>query len=72
MWGFVHILYLIAWGNRLGTLYAWLRSLTLSSIRGYRCHHCDSYPAIRPCGGQIRAACTPNLVTYGRWGSWGG
>ena len=36
MWGFVHVLYLIDWGNRLGTLYAWLRSLTLSNNRGYR------------------------------------
>jgi NADH dehydrogenase len=34
--GFVHVLYLIGWGNRLGTLYAWLRSLTLSNNRGYR------------------------------------
>ena len=36
MWGFVHVLYLIDWGNRLGDLYAWLRSLTLSNNRGYR------------------------------------
>jgi hypothetical protein len=36
MWGFVHVLYLIGWGSRLGTLYAWLRSLTLSDNRGYR------------------------------------
>jgi hypothetical protein len=36
MWGFVHVLYLIGWGSRLGTLYAWLRSLTFSANRGYR------------------------------------
>jgi NADH dehydrogenase len=36
MWGFIHVLYLIGWGNRLGTLYAWLRSLTFSANRGYR------------------------------------
>ena len=23
MWGFIHVLYLIGWGNRLGTLYTW-------------------------------------------------
>jgi NADH dehydrogenase len=36
MWGFIHVLYLIGWGNRLGTLYAWLRSLTFSKNRGFR------------------------------------
>ena len=23
MWGFIHVLYLIGWGNRIGTLYSW-------------------------------------------------
>jgi NADH dehydrogenase len=36
MWGAIHVLYLIGWGNRLGTLYTWLRSLTISKNRGYR------------------------------------
>jgi NADH dehydrogenase len=30
MWGFVHVLYLIGWGNRLGTLFVWLRSLVFT------------------------------------------
>ncbi|MGH3407734.1 MAG: NAD(P)/FAD-dependent oxidoreductase, partial [Streptosporangiaceae bacterium] len=28
MWAFVHVLYLIGWGNRLGTIYTWARALT--------------------------------------------
>jgi NADH dehydrogenase len=36
MWGFVHVLYLIGWGNRLGTLYTWARALTFSRNRGHR------------------------------------
>jgi NADH dehydrogenase len=35
MWGFIHVLYLIGWGNRLGTLYTWMRALVLKS-RGHR------------------------------------
>jgi NADH dehydrogenase len=30
MWGFIHLLYLIGWGNRLGTLFVWLRSLVFT------------------------------------------
>jgi NADH dehydrogenase len=36
MWGFIHVLYLIGWGNRLGTLYTWGRALTFSNNRGHR------------------------------------
>jgi NADH dehydrogenase len=36
MWGFIHVLYLIGWGNRLGTLYTWARALTFSNNRGHR------------------------------------
>jgi NADH dehydrogenase len=36
MWGFIHILYLIGWSNRLGTLYTWTRALYLSKNRGNR------------------------------------
>jgi len=28
MWAFIHVLYLIGWGNRLGTIYTWARALT--------------------------------------------
>jgi len=30
------VLYLIGWGNRLGTLYTWLRALVFSKNRGHR------------------------------------
>ncbi|WP_214369837.1 NAD(P)/FAD-dependent oxidoreductase [Pseudonocardia sp. H11422] len=36
MWGFIHVLYLIGWGNRLGTLYTWARALWFSNNRGHR------------------------------------
>ena len=36
MWGFIHVLYLIGWGNRIGTIYTWMRSMYLSKNRGHR------------------------------------
>jgi NADH:ubiquinone reductase (H+-translocating) len=36
MWAFIHVLYLIGWGNRLGTLYTWARALWFSHNRGHR------------------------------------
>jgi NADH dehydrogenase len=36
MWGFIHVMYLIGWGNRLGTLYTWARALWFSHNRGHR------------------------------------
>jgi NADH dehydrogenase len=36
MWGFIHVLYLVGWGNRLGTLYTWARALWFSRNRGHR------------------------------------
>jgi NADH dehydrogenase len=30
MWGFIHVLYLIGWGNRLSTLFVWLRALVFT------------------------------------------
>jgi NADH dehydrogenase len=36
MWGFVHVAYLVGWGNRLGTVYTWARALYLSKNRGHR------------------------------------
>ena len=39
MWGFIHVLYLIGWGNRLGTLYTWARALVFSKNRGPPHHH---------------------------------
>jgi NADH dehydrogenase len=36
MWVFIHVMYLVGWGNRLGTLYTWARALWLSHNRGNR------------------------------------
>ena len=36
MWAFIHVLYLVGWSNRLGTLYTWARALWFSHNRGNR------------------------------------
>lgn len=36
MWAFIHVLYLIGWGNRVGTLYTWSRALWFSHNRAHR------------------------------------
>jgi NADH dehydrogenase len=36
MWGFIHVAYLIGWGNRLGTIYTWARGVYFSKNRGHR------------------------------------
>jgi NADH dehydrogenase len=36
MWAFIHNLYLIGWGNRLGTLYTWVRGLAFARNRAHR------------------------------------
>jgi NADH dehydrogenase len=36
MWAFIHVLYLIGWGNRFGTLYSWGRSLWFTKNRAHR------------------------------------
>jgi NADH dehydrogenase len=36
MWGFIHVLYLIGWGNRFGTIYMWARGVYFSKNRGHR------------------------------------
>jgi NADH dehydrogenase len=54
MWGFIHVLYLIGWGNRLGTLYTWARALIFSHNRGHRIITFDqAHRQARP--GQARA-----------------
>ncbi|WP_425310050.1 NAD(P)/FAD-dependent oxidoreductase [Ammonicoccus fulvus] len=35
-WGFIHIMYLVGWGNRFGALYSWLRAMVFSKNRGHR------------------------------------
>jgi NADH:ubiquinone reductase (H+-translocating) len=38
MWGFVHVLYLVGWGNRVGAIlnWAWARALTFAKNRSHR------------------------------------
>jgi NADH dehydrogenase len=36
MWGFVHVLYLVGWGNRVAAVFNWARGLTFSKNRPYR------------------------------------
>ena len=36
MWGFVHVLYLIGWGNRVAAILNWARALTFSKDRPHR------------------------------------
>jgi len=36
MWIFVHVLYLVGWGNRIGTIYTWTRSMAFARNRGHR------------------------------------
>ncbi len=48
MWGFIHVLYLIGWGNRLGTIYTWARALTFSRNRGHRMITFDDRRSVSP------------------------
>jgi NADH:ubiquinone reductase (H+-translocating) len=36
MWGFVHVLYLVGWGNRLAAIFSWARALTFTKNRPHR------------------------------------
>ena len=36
MWGFVHVLYLVGWGNRVAAVFNWARALTFTKDRPHR------------------------------------
>ena len=36
MWAFIHVLYLVGWGNRLLTIYQWFRNLVFTKSRNHR------------------------------------
>lgn len=36
LWCYVHVMFLIGWGNRLGTLFNWVRSLRYARYRSHR------------------------------------
>src|SRR4051794_19627902 len=42
LWAFVHVLYLVGWGNRVATVFSWMRSLWLSENRAHRVITFDS------------------------------
>lgn len=55
-WAFIHILYLVGWGNRLGAMYTWLRAMVFSTNRGHRLITYDGWTqnqAHRAVGGKI-------------------
>ena len=56
MWAFIHVLYLVGWGNRLGTLYTWARALWFSHNRGHRIITFESARRSSPRAGPLRAA----------------
>lgn len=36
MWAFIHVAYLVGWGNRVGTLYTWARGIWFGHSRAHR------------------------------------
>jgi NADH dehydrogenase len=36
MWAFIHVVYLVGWGNRIGTIYQWFRNLVFTKNRNHR------------------------------------
>jgi NADH dehydrogenase len=66
MWMFIHVLYLIGWGNRLGTLYTWSRSLWFTKNRAHRIITRDqAYDEMKhtpQAGGAVRAVEPPRSV----------
>ena len=65
MWAFIHVLYLIGWGNRLGTLY-WARALWFTHNRAHRTITLDQASdemtrkagRLRGAAGRTAASCT--------------
>ena len=59
MWAFIHVLYLIGWGHRLGTLYTWARALWFTHNRAHRTitldQACDEMKHERPTGSAMRS-----------------
>jgi NADH dehydrogenase len=66
MWMFIHVLYLIGWGNRLGTLYTWSRSLWFTKNRAHRIitrdQAYDEMTHTPQAGGAVRAVEPPRSV----------
>ena len=56
MWAFIHVAYLVGWGNRLGTMYTWARGDLVRAQPGAPDHHLRvvqqgphrGLPALRP------------------------
>jgi NADH dehydrogenase len=54
MWLFIHVLYLVGWGNRIGTIYTWARAFLFSGGRAHRIITYENASAGLP-HGRIRA-----------------
>jgi NADH dehydrogenase len=65
MWGFVHVAYLVGWGNRLGALYTWGRALYLSKNRGHRMITFDNARANLAEGTKMSPAIMPRRTRTG-------
>jgi NADH dehydrogenase len=73
LWSFIHVMYLVGWGNRLGTMYTWGRALYFAKNRGHRIisfeqahnrvgeglHHSGRPAAILPAGGRTQPGSAP-------------
>src|ERR671929_1246791 len=70
-WAFIHVLYLIGWGNRLGTLYMWLRAMTFTHNRANRiitfeeAHEQTQPPARREEAAALPASPAPGTIPSG-------
>ena len=54
MWLFVHVMYLVGWGNRVGTMYTWARAFLFSGGRAHRIITYENATGDLP-GGRTRA-----------------
>ena len=67
MWAFIHVLYLIGWGNRLGTLYTWARALWFTHNRAHRIitldQACDEMTHKRPACHAVRPGEPPPVAS---------
>jgi NADH dehydrogenase len=62
MWAFVHVMYLVGWGNRLGTIYTWTRALYFSKNRPHRMITFDSARTGLAPGTRLSPAIMPKRI----------
>jgi NADH:ubiquinone reductase (H+-translocating) len=67
LWAFVHVLYLVGWGNRVATVFSWMRSLWFTENRGHRVITFDS--AARLTEGRTRSGRPAHILPRRRGAS---